>query len=140
MFEPKKGTLPLASEAPGAVTVSVYDPAMCCTSGVCGPVVDPELQRISQDLRWVGSRGARVERFNLAQEPDAFVRNPRVTGLMQAFGDGALPAVLVGGEVVAHGRYPTREEILVAVAKPADKPAGDKPSASGCCEPDSGCC
>lgn len=59
MFEPKKATLPLASEAPGAVTVSVYDPAMCCTSGVCGPVVDPELQRISQDLRWVELRGAR---------------------------------------------------------------------------------
>lgn len=136
MSELKRGILPMAAESPGTVTVSVYDPAMCCSSGVCGPVVDPELQRISRDLRWVEARGARVERFNLAQEPDAFVRNLRVTSLMQAFGEGALPAVLVGGEVVAHGRYPSRDEILAA----AGKPAGDEPREAGACAPGSGCC
>ncbi len=139
MSDLKRVTLALAAEAPEAVTVSVYDPAMCCSSGVCGPVVDPELQRISRDLRWIEAQGARVERFNLAQEPDAFVRSPRVTGLMQAFGDGALPAVLVDGEVVAHGRYPSREEILAA-GKPAARPAGEEPPASGGCAPGSGCC
>jgi hypothetical protein len=138
--ELKKGTLPMAAESPGVVTVSVYDPAMCCPTGVCGPSVDPELTRISQDLRWVESRGARVERFNLAQEPDAFVANPRVTGLMQAFGDGALPAVLVNGEVAAHGRYPTREEILEAVKAPVGAGETSDASGSSCCEPGSGCC
>ncbi len=107
-----KRTLPVAAESKGATVVSVYDPAMCCPTGACGPAVDPELRRISGDLRWLESQGARVERFNLAQEPDAFVANPRVTGLMQAFGDGALPAVLVDGEVAARGRYPSREELV----------------------------
>lgn len=135
--------------------VSVYDPAMCCPTGVCGPSVDPELNRISGDLRWLESRGAKVERFNLAQQPDAFVANPRVTGLIQAFGDGALPAVLVNGEVTAHGRYPSREELLEAArglgnertgveasAKASAKATAEEPGASGssCCGPDSGCC
>jgi len=143
-----KRSLPVAAESREAVVISVYDPAMCCPTGVCGPAVDPELARISGDLRWVESQGARVERFNLAQEPDAFVANPRVTGLMQAFGDGALPAVLVGGEVAAHGRYPTREEILGAVkgasgtranAEGANAEGAGSPGSSGC-EPGSGCC
>lgn len=140
--ELKKGNLPMVAESPGTVTVSVYDPAMCCPTGVCGPSVDPELGRISQDLRWVESQGARVERFNLAQEPNAFVANPRVTGLMQAFGDGALPAVLVNGEVAVHGRYPSREELVEAVesfsARAVEEPA--ESSGSSCCGPDSGCC
>ena len=143
MSELKKGTLPMAAESSGTVTVSVYDPAMCCPTGVCGPSVDPELGRISQALRWVESQGARVERFNLAQEPNAFVANPRVTGLMQAFGDGALPAVLVNGEVTVHGRYPSREEIVEAVEGSGTRTAQDSAQGSGsssCCGPDSGCC
>lgn len=125
------------------VVLSVYDPAMCCPTGVCGPSVDPELTRISQDLRWFESQGVRVERFNLAQEPDAFVQNPRVTGLMQAFGDGALPAVLVNGEVTVHGRYPSREEIVAAVEGSGTRTAQKSAEGSGsssCCGPDSGCC
>ncbi len=142
-----KRLLPVAGESKGATVVSVYDPAMCCPTGVCGPSVDPELNRISGDLRWLESQGAKVERFNLAQEPDAFVANPRVTGLMQAFGEGALPAVLVDGEVAAHGRYPSREE-LVEAAKGSASTGGttrgagepEASSSSSCCSPDSGCC
>lgn len=143
MSEPKRGSLPMAGESSGtAVVVSVYDPAMCCPSGVCGPAVDPELARISGDLRWMESQGARVERFNLAQEPDAFVANPRVVGLMQAFGEGALPAVLVNGEVAVHGRYPSRAEIVGAVGGSDARAAAGDPAegSSSCCGPDSGCC
>lgn len=124
-----------------AVMVSVYDPAMCCSTGVCGPGVDPALMGVSRDLQWLQSQGVGVERFNLSQEPDAFVKNPRVTGLMQAFGDDALPAVLVNGEVHSHGGYPSRDELADAVKVARD--SSDKPEASesgGCCSPDSGCC
>ncbi len=113
----EKRTLPMAAEsgASGAVKASVYDPAMCCPTGVCGPSVDEEVVRISRDLKWIEGRGVRVERFNLAQEPHAFAENPRVVGLMQAFGDGALPAVLVNGVVAFHGAYPSRQELVGAL-------------------------
>lgn len=121
---------------PGAV--AVFDPAMCCSTGVCGPGVDPALLQVSRDLRWLQAKGATVQRFNLAQEPQAFVDQPRVAGLMQAFGDRALPATLVNGEILVHGRYPTRDELVAALG---DAPAqrGLPVSSSGC-EPGSGCC
>ena len=27
--------------------VEIFDPAMCCSTGVCGPGVDPELTRVA---------------------------------------------------------------------------------------------
>jgi hypothetical protein len=140
-----KRTLAVAAESEGAAAISVYDPAMCCSTGVCGPSTDPELTRIAQDLRWAESQGARVERFNLAQEPNAFVENQKVAGLMQAFGEEALPAVLVNGSVAFHGRYPSREELVEAVQGSsgetgAEAQGSEGDSGSSCCGPDSGCC
>lgn len=118
-------------------SIAVYDPAMCCSTGVCGPSVDPTLLRVVRDLRWVESQGVKVERFNLAQEPGAFAENPRVAGLLQAFGDKALPVTLVNGDVLAHGHYPSRDELLKAVS---EVPAPTTESNSSQCEPGSGCC
>lgn len=131
----------VAATETSRVLVSVYDPAMCCPNGVCGPGVDPKLMEISRDLRWLEGQGVGVERFNLAQEPQAFVENPRVSGLMQAFGEKALPAVVVNGEVHSHGAYPTRDELVEAVkgARDAGEVAASDNSGS-CCGPGSGCC
>lgn len=116
--------LPRAEPAPTQLSASpevlsghvqVFDPAMCCSTGLCGPGVDPALMQIARDLRWLTSKGVRVERFGLSQEPQAFVGNARVSELMQAHGDGGLPAVLINGSVVAHGRYPTRAELVNAL-------------------------
>lgn len=96
-------------------TVSVYDPAMCCPTGLCGPGVDPALLAIVRDLRWLEKHGVTVQRFGLSQQPAAFVAQPLVADLMQAFGDQALPATLVNGEVLCHGRYPSRDEIVAAL-------------------------
>lgn len=120
-------------------TVTVYDPAMCCSTGVCGAGADPALLEIARDLRWLEKHGATVERFGLAQQPDAFVSSPRVAGLMQAFGNGALPAVLVNGDVLCYGRYPSRSELAVALSLLALAPASSG-GPSHCCTPDSGCC
>ena len=82
---------------------------------VCGPGVDPTLLTIARDLRWLESQGVTVERHGLAQSPSAFVAQPKVAGLMQAFGDRGLPATLVNGEVLTYGKYPTREELVAAL-------------------------
>lgn len=118
-------------------TVSVYDPAMCCPTGVCGPGVDPALLTLTRDVRWLEKQGVAVERVGLAQEPGAFVANARVSGLMQAFGDKALPAVLVNGEVLCYGRYPSRDEIVAALSVNDPNPASTSTSS---CTPGSGCC
>ncbi len=89
------------------VKVQVFDPAMCCPTGVCGPEVDPSLVRFAADLEWLKENGAEVERFTLSQQPAAFVANAEVAAAMRAR-DDALPLLLVDGKIVAQGSYPAR--------------------------------
>lgn len=65
-------------------TLSVFDPARCCPTGVCGAGVDPELARISADLEWLRGQGVTVSRYNLAQQPGAFVENELVRSTLHA--------------------------------------------------------
>jgi hypothetical protein len=126
--------------------VEVYDPAMCCSTGVCGPKVDPALAEFASDLDWLAQRGVDVTRFNLSQEPGAFVANPKISQLLQTSGEAALPAVVVEGEVRSSGRYPTRSE-LAAWAEAGDSSAASAVkipvAAAPCCggaSPQAGCC
>ena len=112
--------------------VELYEPAMCCQTGVCGPSVDQQLIDVREDLRWAEGQGADVSRHNLSSDPDAFVANPKVTGLMQAFGEGALPVLVVDGDIAIHGRYPSREELAGVLAVKAE-PAVELPQSSGGC-------
>ncbi len=120
----------------------VFDPPMCCASGVCGPSVDPFLAAFAADVDWLMSEGVSVTRHNLAQEPQAFVANPTITALLRHDGESCLPVVLLDGAVVSKGVYPRREELaqLAGLAATASrtKPrislsvSGRKPG-SGCC-------
>jgi hypothetical protein len=58
--------------------LEIYDPAMCCSTGVCGVEVDPVLVQFAADLSWVGEQGVSVTRYNLGQEPQAFAVNAAV--------------------------------------------------------------
>ena len=74
-------------------TIEVFDPAMCCSTGVCGASVDPALVRFAADLDWLASEGVSVERFGLSQRPDAFVAHAEVTQALRERGDEALPLI-----------------------------------------------
>ncbi len=91
--------------------LQVFDPAMCCSTGVCGPSVDPVLPRFSADLEWLKGKGVQVTRFNLAQEIAAFTSNAAVKAAINSKGTVCLPMVLVDGSVVSEGAYPTREQL-----------------------------
>ena len=118
-------------------TLRVFDPALCCSSGVCGPTVDPELARFAADVDWLQRQGVTVERFNLAQDPGAFATTPAVTEAL-ARGTSVLPLVLVGDRIAVEGSYPSRDTLAalagVVVRKLATAPA----AASSCCAPASG--
>lgn len=96
------------------MNVEIFDPVLCCATGVCGPQVDPVLVRIAGDLRWLQENGHTVRRHNLGQEPAAFAGNELVRAELQRSGEAALPLALVNGRVIARGRYPSRDEILAA--------------------------
>lgn len=90
--------------------VQVFDPAMCCSTGVCGPSVDPTLPRFAADLEWIKSKGVQVERFNLAHDLAAFSANSKVKHAINSHGTKSLPMILINGEVKASGGYPSRSD------------------------------
>ena len=91
--------------------LQVFDPAMCCTSGVCGPAVDPKLVQFAADLDWLKAAGMLVQRHNLSQNPAAFVANQLVNAALAEKGEAALPLLLINGRVAVAGRYPDRAEL-----------------------------
>ena len=88
--------------------LQVFDPPMCCSTGVCGPAVDPKLVGFAADLEWLARHGVEVQRFNLSQQPAAFVENAAVKAELARHANDCLPLVLLDGEIMTRGRYPTR--------------------------------
>jgi hypothetical protein len=118
-------------------TLTMYDPPMCCSTGVCGPAVDPTLPRVAADLDWLKRQGVVVERFNLAQQPQAFVSNPTVTAALRELGNDCLPLILVDGKVVSRGTYPDRPGLahLVGLEHVAEPQSQQTEKASCCSSP-----
>lgn len=97
--------------------LQVFDPAMCCSTGVCGAEIDPRLPQFAADLEWAASQGVEVARYNLAQEPDAFVANATVRDLIGRWGPSCLPLVLHDQKILTRGRYPSRAQLAAAIGR-----------------------
>lgn len=113
-------------------TIRVFDPALCCSTGVCGPGVDPELARFAADVAWLSTQGVTVERFNLAQQPGAFADTPAVKDAL-ARGPQVLPLIVVGDRIAVEGAYPSRETLAALAGVVVRRlPMAAK---SACCAP-----
>ncbi|MHB1953817.1 MAG: arsenite efflux transporter metallochaperone ArsD [Acidiferrobacteraceae bacterium] len=91
--------------------IEVFDPALCCSTGVCGTEVDQALVTFAADVDWAKQRGAQITRLNLSQQPLAFAENPAVKAYLERSGADALPLILLDGETALAGRYPSRGEL-----------------------------
>jgi hypothetical protein len=92
-------------------TIEIFDPPMCCSTGVCGPSIDPVLPRFVADLHWLANQGVSVTRYNLAQEPQAFAVNAIVKAALTSNGNACLPLILVNGQIASQGVYPDRKQL-----------------------------
>ncbi len=117
--------------------LEVYEPALCCSTGVCGVEVDQQLVDFAADVDWAKRNGAQIERFNLAQQPLAFAESAVVKGFLERSGQESLPLTLLDGEVVLAGRYPNRAELArwagITPSETESKSAGGCCSGSRCC-------
>lgn len=118
-------------------SLQVFDPAMCCSTGICGPEVDPKLARFAADLEWLKTRGVLVRRHNLSQDPAAFVNQEQVRNALSEKGEAALPLLLLNGQVALLGRYPDRTELctLLKIRNDGSSPGpAAGPVSGGCCD------
>lgn len=116
-------------------SIQIFDPAMCCSSGVCGTEIDPQLLSFSADVDWAKNNGAHIERFNLAQQPMDFANNKVVRDFLERSGQDALPLTLLDGEFALAGRYPNRAELArwAGIAAENDSQPASCCSGGKCC-------
>jgi len=97
------------------VAVQLFDPPMCCSTGLCGPTVDQTLVDVDEMMRALNAEGVRAERYQLTTHPHAFLSNPEVMRLLRERIAEALPITVVRGKVLKVGAYPTMSEIKTAL-------------------------
>ena len=91
--------------------IEVFEPALCCATGVCGEDVDHALVTFSADMDFLRGRGGDIARYNLASEPQAFADNESAKAFLHVSGSAGLPLILVDGVTAMTGRYPDRAQL-----------------------------
>jgi len=132
--------------------MQIFEPAMCCSTGLCGVGVDTELLRISTVLSSMEKNDVKVVRYNLSNSPQEFILNNTVNTFIKANGVDGLPITVLDGEIVITGRYPTNAEFVKLLNIPRSY-IGERPlvtkatitkKGKGCCSggdcSDGSCC
>lgn len=103
-------------------TIQMYEPAMCCSTGLCGPSIDPDLLRISFIMHHLKNQPTiSAERFNLTNHPDVFIENQHVNQLVMDEGLDCLPITFVDGVLAVKGRYPSTEDFSEWTGRSAEE-------------------
>ncbi|BDR67667.1 arsenic resistance operon repressor [Clostridium tetani] len=117
--------------------IEIYDPAMCCSTGVCGPSVNTELLRVATVIDGLNKQGSHITRYNLSSNPQAFVSNKKVNELLMKDND-ILPITIVDGEIVKTKCHLTNDEFFKYTGI---KIESNKSTNKGCCcGVNNGCC
>ena len=130
------------------INLTIYDPAMCCSTGICGTDIDQKLVDFASDLDWLKSLGIDVKRINLSQEPSLFAESDIVKSVLEKSGVEGLPVIIAGDAMMSAGLYPSRTELANMAGLSPDQisdTAVVEAKSSGCCggestESKSGCC
>ncbi len=118
----------------------IYEPAMCCSTGLCGVSVNPELLRISTVFNHLTQNGVQVTRYNLSSSPRAFMTNRTVNQIVKTKGVKALPITIVDNEIVKMEEYPTNEEIARFLGVTEDYLCMEVKDVAACDCLDGSCC
>lgn len=95
----------------GSAAVELFDPPMCCPTGLCGPTLDETLLDVNEMILALKSENVSVERYQMSSHPQVFLNNAAVMRLVREKQMDALPITVVHGKVIKTGAYPTLAEI-----------------------------
>ncbi len=104
-----------SSVVPGQAAVEIFDPPLCCPTGMCGPTIDPVLLDVNEMIVTLQGQGITVARYQMATHAQAFVNNKEVFRLIREKQLTALPITVVRGQVLKAGAYPTLAEVRAAL-------------------------
>jgi hypothetical protein len=99
----------------GSAAIELFDPPMCCPTGLCGPTLDETLLDVNEMILALQAEGIGVERHQMTSQPHAFLANAEVMRLVREKQMAALPITLVHGQVIKVGAYPVLAEVRAAL-------------------------
>ena len=111
-------TIPISDFMPSQVTpaeVELFDPPMCCPTGLCGPTLDQTLLDLNEMILTLQREDLRVARYQMTSHPNAFLGNAEVMKLVREKQMDALPIIVVHGKIIKTGAYPTLDEVRIAL-------------------------
>ncbi len=92
--------------------IKVFEPPMCCSSGMCGPVPDESVVNFNALTKKIEADGHKIKRFTLNQGAADFEAETQVMAVLEDEQLKALPMTVINGRIMKKGAYPTHEEIL----------------------------
>ncbi len=108
-------TLTVQPQPSNAINVEIFDPPMCCPTGLCGPTLDQTLLDVNEMILHLKADGISIERYQMTSHPNVFLKNAAVMRLVQEQQMAALPITVVNGQLVKSGAYPSLEEVRSAL-------------------------
>ena len=93
------------------MTLEIFEPSLCCDSGVCGPEPDKLLIDLQNTIQLLKKAGVETRRYAINQAPMMFVKNPVVSNFIKTNGADKLPLSLIDNQIIKSGAYPTIEEL-----------------------------
>ena len=101
-------------------TLCIYEPALCCETGVCTFCVEPSAIIITSIAKNLKKNGVTLQRYDLRNSPQEFDNNADITKLINSQGVDSLPATVFDGKIVKTKEYPTANEIAMWLNIPID--------------------
>ena len=113
--------------------IVIYESAMCCSSGVCGPSPDKSLIELQDTIEKVKEMGCEVERYSITQHPKKFRENPAIIKIIQEHQIKALPVTTYEGRIIKVGTYPSLGELRGVISENRPIPESAPPANEACC-------
>ena len=109
--------------------LEIFEPSLCCESGVCGPEPDKALIELQNNIQLLKKVDVETKRYAINQAPLVFIQNAIVRAYIIENGASKLPLVLLDNKIIKTGSYPTLEELKILIpalndAKPDTKILG----------------
>lgn len=91
--------------------IEIFEPSLCCPTGVCGPEPDISLIELQNTMNVLNKAKVEVKRYAINQVPLAFTGNPVVREFITTKGPGKLPLTLLDDKIIKIGSYPSMDEL-----------------------------
>ena len=95
--------------------LELFEPSLCCESGVCGPEPDRVLIELQNTIQLLKKINIETKRYAINQAPMVFVQNTVVSDFIKANGASKLPLVLLDNKIIKSGGYPTIDDLKVHI-------------------------